>query len=1140
MRIIGASGIDGIISSASAFCSSLQMQTTLLIGDVAALHDVNALHTLESDSYLSQSLLTSVLVNNNGGGIFSFLPISKHGDDVGFNEFFGTPTACFSFKKAAEAAGIRHRSASSFADFKNEYAAAIKGKEQSIVEAHVVNREANVAVHGEISQIVVEKIEKRLHSPETVSPISFDEYESSKFKGERKTMLLLHGWLGSKNDWRETVKTLSDILPDWKILALDLPGHGGSLVTSKFDHVKTALNIQDSSNFEYSIDGIAVSILTFLHERGVELDAICGYSLGGRIGLAMQRLNFLSESRGFNSTVVKKDTKLILLGSYPGDFRQRDDEESILQLEEQRMKVDDDLAQLIQTTYEKSMLFSISSPNMWVPFLEKWYSSPIWGNLRNSSKYEKMVLFRAKQLSHRGPDIARVLQTCSPPRNSNNDWKFASPELTLFVAGSLDDKYSSIGKDWKNLSAISYDEIDQAGHAVLTEAPNEVAKIIYGFLTSTRESLQSLPKFGDLLVDLKAIDQSQVNSENDLSLIHMDFETFSLGMGDTSTNRGVFGIGWDQDAKPKEVKVRKGIILSLISKDIEGLGEISPLSGLHPESLTEAEEQTEIIQKAINDGIVSLPKADSSKLLALNGDLGLYIDKLVESCGIHPSLLKLSVRSGLEMALISIAAQMKGISVPEAFSKSLIPTGDPLFSEKSNLKKKLPLNGIETRTPKPFLTKRKQEEAISFTSTKIKVGHRSVEEDADMIAKRCLDGNSFIRADANRSWSKEEAFYFAQLLHEMNFNEEKFEYIEEPLPVQNEFNLQVKLLEEYYTKNGIKYALDETLADLVFEKQFDFITIRDTLLTTMQDIKGCAGFILKPTILGTEMTVMLAKLAHELGFAAVFTSSFESDLGLAYISYLATFSDLHAVEERAPMFPHGLGTFALLHASTMAPSFASFVSSSGEVDVEKLSQCYQGASIVETKHVSNTKMSESTVEASISLPFSSEMACTRFSDWPQHVRWSPWLTSVTYVDGENSQSETEWVLNIKGIRLQWRAISTVQSNPTVSRVLWESVSGLTNRGSVKFISSSSSTCTMTVTITFRTPRPIAMIFKNNEFLKAFMKNKLLQWSLEMFRDIVRSDLALERGDVELGDALFGAVEGKASAIEATFTSTERT
>ena len=67
-----------------------------------------------------------------------------------------------------------------------------------------------------------------------------------------------------------------------------------------------------------------------------------------------------------------------------------------------------------------------------------------------------------------------------------------------------------------------------------------------------------------------------------------------------------------------------------------------------------------------------------------------------------------------------------------------------------------------------------------------------------------------------------------------------------------------------------------------------------------------------------------------------------------------------------------------------------------------------------------------------------------------------------------------------------------------------------------------------------TPRIIALAFKTSgEFVKDFVERKLLKWSLESFRDVVKADLALERGDAELGDALFGAVEGRSNAIEAT-------
>ena len=72
----GASGIDGIISSAAGFAESTERPTTLLIGDVAALHDINSLHSLRT-SMASKEIraqrshpLTTVVLNNDGGELF--------------------------------------------------------------------------------------------------------------------------------------------------------------------------------------------------------------------------------------------------------------------------------------------------------------------------------------------------------------------------------------------------------------------------------------------------------------------------------------------------------------------------------------------------------------------------------------------------------------------------------------------------------------------------------------------------------------------------------------------------------------------------------------------------------------------------------------------------------------------------------------------------------------------------------------------------------------------------------------------------------------------------------------------------------------------------------------------------------------
>ena len=67
----GASGIDGVIASAAGFAVGRQSLTTLLIGDLAFVHDVSSLSLIRS----LPVPLVIVVINNQGGGIFHFLPI---------------------------------------------------------------------------------------------------------------------------------------------------------------------------------------------------------------------------------------------------------------------------------------------------------------------------------------------------------------------------------------------------------------------------------------------------------------------------------------------------------------------------------------------------------------------------------------------------------------------------------------------------------------------------------------------------------------------------------------------------------------------------------------------------------------------------------------------------------------------------------------------------------------------------------------------------------------------------------------------------------------------------------------------------------------------------------------------------------
>ncbi|MCG7339354.1 2-succinyl-5-enolpyruvyl-6-hydroxy-3-cyclohexene-1-carboxylic-acid synthase [Staphylococcus sp. ACRSN] len=81
----GANGIDGVVSTALGM--AVHKKTTLLIGDLAFYHDMNGLLM----SKLNDISLNIVLLNNDGGGIFSYLP-QKEAADMYFERLFGTPT----------------------------------------------------------------------------------------------------------------------------------------------------------------------------------------------------------------------------------------------------------------------------------------------------------------------------------------------------------------------------------------------------------------------------------------------------------------------------------------------------------------------------------------------------------------------------------------------------------------------------------------------------------------------------------------------------------------------------------------------------------------------------------------------------------------------------------------------------------------------------------------------------------------------------------------------------------------------------------------------------------------------------------------------------------------------------------------
>ena len=83
----GVNGIDGVVSTAVGIALSSKSPTALLIGDIAMLHDSNGLLNL----IRRDAQLKVIVIDNEGGGIFSFLPQAQAMEGDQFEQLFGTP-----------------------------------------------------------------------------------------------------------------------------------------------------------------------------------------------------------------------------------------------------------------------------------------------------------------------------------------------------------------------------------------------------------------------------------------------------------------------------------------------------------------------------------------------------------------------------------------------------------------------------------------------------------------------------------------------------------------------------------------------------------------------------------------------------------------------------------------------------------------------------------------------------------------------------------------------------------------------------------------------------------------------------------------------------------------------------------------
>jgi 2-succinyl-5-enolpyruvyl-6-hydroxy-3-cyclohexene-1-carboxylate synthase len=123
----GASGIDGIISTASGIAVQSKQKTFLVIGDLAFYHNLSALSTL---SELKIPLII-LLINNNGGGIFNMLPVADCSNN--FEKYFIT-SQNLNYMKITKAFNGNYFSPKNWNEFEKMFRKAVNKKTYSVIE----------------------------------------------------------------------------------------------------------------------------------------------------------------------------------------------------------------------------------------------------------------------------------------------------------------------------------------------------------------------------------------------------------------------------------------------------------------------------------------------------------------------------------------------------------------------------------------------------------------------------------------------------------------------------------------------------------------------------------------------------------------------------------------------------------------------------------------------------------------------------------------------------------------------------------------------------------------------------------------------------------------------------------------------
>jgi len=263
--------------------------------------------------------------------------------------------------------------------------------------------------------------------------INFECFNS--FEQNRYTILMLHGFTGSLDDWREIHGSLST---NFNYIGIDLVGHGKSDSPVIVD--------------KYSPQALSKQINDVLNNLSIEQVIILGYSMGGRATLSFA-INHPNKIRGLilESTTAGIESKKI-----------RSD----------RIISDEELAHYIES-------HSIED------FVELWMSKEIFNTQRRFSNEKLKNIWKKKTLNSK-TGLANSLRGFGTGRMGYFGSKLSHINCpVLLITGELDTKFTKINSALKRkFPTAKHKIIKNAGHNTHIEEPMKFVKVVNNFLKS--------------------------------------------------------------------------------------------------------------------------------------------------------------------------------------------------------------------------------------------------------------------------------------------------------------------------------------------------------------------------------------------------------------------------------------------------------------------------------------------------------------------------------------------------------------------------------------------------------------------------------------------------------------------------------